>query len=209
VPLLEGEKVVCLGCALELPLTDFHQAANNDATARLAGRFRFERATAHLHFAEDSLTQHLIHLLKYGRRAGIGIALGEAFGEALREAGWMKGIDVIAPVPLHPKKEAARGFNQSSLLVEGMSGATGVPSEVRALRRIRYTESQTHKTRAERIENVAGAFVVRRPGKLEGRHVLLVDDVLTTGATIEACAQAVLAVPGTRISVATLAIAGG
>jgi ComF family protein len=111
-------------------------------------------------------------------------------------------------VPLHPKKEAVRGFNQSGLLVEGMSAATGVPSEVGALRRIRHTESQTRKTRAERIENVAGAFVVRRPGKLEGSHVLLVDDVLTTGATIEACAQAVLAVTGTRVSVATLAIAG-
>ena len=94
-------------------------------------------------------------------------------------------------------------------MAEGLADTLGVPTDVRALRRIRHTESQTRKTRAERIENVAGAFAVRNPRKLEGKHVLLLDDVLTTGATIEACAQAVLAVPGTRVSVATLAIAGG
>lgn len=200
---------MCLGCALELPLTGFHHATDNEATARLAGRFPFERATAHLHFTEESLSQHLIHLLKYGRRAGIGTALGNAFGAALNEEGWMHDVHLILPVPLHPKKEAARGFNQSALLAEGMSNATGIPFDARALRRIRHTESQTRKTRAERIENVAGAFAVRHPRKLEGKHILLVDDVLTTGATVEACAQAILAVPGTRVSVATLAIAGG
>ena len=209
VPLLDGETIVCLTCSLEVPLAHFHGSAENDAAARLAGRFPFERATAHLHFAEDSLTQHLIHLLKYKRRAGIGLQLGELFGRALKEADWTEDIHLIVPVPLHPKKEATRGFNQSALLAKGMAESTGIPTDARALRRIRHTESQTRKTRAERIENVAGAFVARNPRKLVGKHVLLVDDVLTTGATVESCAQAVLAIPGTRVSVATLAIAGG
>ena len=208
-PLLEGERLVCLGCSLELPLTGFQTDAENDAAARLAGRFPYVRAASYLHFAEDSLTQHLIHALKYKRRAGIGVELGRSFGEALHEVAWTKGIDLIAPVPLHPKKEAARGFNQSALIAEGLSEVLRIPHDIRALRRTRPTESQTRKTRAERIENVADAFAVRRPQKLEGKHILLVDDVLTTGATIEACAAAVLAIPGTRVSVATIAIAGG
>lgn len=208
-PLLSGEKLLCLACDLELPRTGFHADEDNSAVARLAGRFPFVRATAYLHFGEESLTQHLVHALKYKRRAGVGVALGAALGGELRDCNWADGIDLIVPVPLHPKKEAARGFNQSTLIAEGLSDALHIPHEARSLRRIRRTESQTRKTRAERIENVAGAFAVRHPQKLEGKHLLLVDDVLTTGATIEACVQAVLTVPGTRVSVATIAIAGG
>ncbi len=208
-PLLSGETLLCLACDLELPRTGFHTDEGNSAAARLAGRFPFVRATAYLYFAEESLTQHLVHALKYKRRAGVGVALGAAFGDELRDCNWADGIDLIVPVPLHPKKEAARGFNQSALVAEGLSNALHIPHEARALRRIRRTESQTRKTRAERIENVVGAFAVRRPQKLEGKHLLVVDDVLTTGATIEACVQAVLKVPGTRVSVATIAIAGG
>lgn len=208
-PLHSGEALLCLACDLELPRTAFHTDEGNEASARLAGRFLFQRATAYLHFGEESLTQHLIHALKYKRRAGVGVALGEAFGGELRDCDWAGDVNLIVPVPLHPKKEAARGFNQSALIAEGLEKALGIRHNARALRRTRRTESQTRKTRAERIENVAGAFAVRHPQKLEGKHVLLVDDVLTTGATIEACAAAVLAVRGTRVSVATVAIAGG
>lgn len=208
-PLLGSEVLLCLACDFELPRTAFHTNDENEAVSRLAGRFPFNRATAYLHFGEESLTQHLIHALKYKRRAGVGVALGAAFGGELRDCNWANGVDLILPVPLHPKKESARGFNQSALIAEGLSDALSIPHNVRALHRVRRTESQTRKTRAERIENLAGAFSVRHARKLEGKHVLLVDDVLTTGATIEACAAAVLSVPGTRVSVATVAIAGG
>jgi ComF family protein len=129
-------------------------------------------------------------------------------GEELRDCGWAVGIDLVVPVPLHPKKEKARGFNQSALIAEGLAEALSISAVLHGLRRIRSTESQTRKTRAERIANVDGAFALRQSKKLMGKHVLLVDDVLTTGATIEACATAVLALPGTQVSVATIAIAG-
>lgn len=207
-PLLDGEQLLCLACGLELPSTGFHTDENNEAAARLAGRFPFCKATSLLHFSEDNLTQQLVHGLKYQRRAGIGSGLGRMLGEELRACGWATGIDVVVPVPLHPKKERARGFNQSALIAEGLAEALNIPAVLCGLRRTRVTESQTRKTRAERILNVEGAFAVRHAKKLAGMHVLLVDDVLTTGATIEACAAAVLALPNTRVSVATVAIAG-
>lgn len=207
-PLLEAESLLCLGCSLELPRAGFHDDGANEATMRLSGRLPFKKATAYLHFAEDSLAQHLIHLLKYKRRTAVGVLLGRALGEELRETAWARGVDLIVPVPLHPKKEAVRGYNQSALFAKGLSEILSIPTDDKCLRRTRPTESQTRKTRAERIENVAGAFAVRHHAQLEGKHILLVDDVLTTGATVEACAAAVLAVPGTSVSIATIAIAG-
>ncbi len=207
-PLLPAETVLCFGCGAGLPRTDLSAPEEaTDAALRLSGRVPFKQAAAYVHFAEGSLTQYLLHRLKYRAKPEIGRGLGRMFGKSLSVQPWPAQIDCAVPVPLHYKRERQRGYNQSALLAEGISSVLGISHFPHALRRTRATESQTRKTRAERVENVAGAFAVRSPEALRGAHVLLVDDVLTTGATLEACAAALLALPGTAVSVAVFAIA--
>lgn len=205
--LLSGEVLLCTGCQLALSRLDYHDEANNETARRLAGRIPFVHATSFAGFTEDSLMRHLIHLLKYKQREDIGTGLGRLFGEELKDAAWAKDLEAIVPVPLHPRKERARGYNQTALLGEGMSAALGIPHYPRALRRTRHTESQTRKGRAARAENVADLFEPHQAKVIAGKHVLLIDDVLTTGATLEDAAAALLKVPGARVSIATLAIA--
>jgi ComF family protein len=206
-PLVPGETVLCVGCAMQLPLTGFHNDMDNEAARRFAGRVAFERATAFAYFTAGGMMQHLLHGLKYSGRQAIGTALGESFGEALLHTGWIGGVDAVVPVPLHPEKEAARGFNQSAVIAAGLAEAAGKPCFPRALLRTRATETQTHKNREERVANVAGAFAVREPALLAGKHLLLTDDVLTTGATLEAAATALHNINKARVSFATLALA--
>jgi ComF family protein len=206
-PLVSGETVLCVGCAMQLPLTGFHEDPDNEAARRFAGRVAFERASAYTFFTPGGLMQHLLHGLKYSGRQHIGTWLGESFGHALGRTAWMADVDAVIPVPLHPKKEAARGFNQSALIAAGIAAAAEKPCFSRALLRTRATETQTHKNREERVANVAGAFAVREPSLLTGKHLLLTDDVLTTGATLEAAASALHNINKARVSFATLALA--
>jgi ComF family protein len=206
-PLAGGEDVLCMGCALELPATGYHLVADNETAMRFAGRLPYVKATTYAYFTPDGLLQHLLHGLKYGKKKETGNYLGRQLGMELKECGWTEGVDIIVPVPLHPKKEALRGYNQSRLIAEGISEVTNVPVSEKILTRVKHTESQTQKTRAERTENMRDAFKVAHPQLLEGKHVLIIDDVLTTSATIEACALALLAVKDVRISIATIGIA--
>ncbi len=209
-PLLPEEKLVCLVCAGALSRTGYHNIPLNETALRLAGRFPMERATSFCYFAHGGLMQHLLHQVKYKRRADLAFELGEAFGKELLAAGFLMGIDGIIPVPLHFQKQWKRGYNQSERMAAGMEKATGVPVENRLLLRVRHTESQTSKTAAERQQNVQDAFRVRPKGFSAPKHFLLLDDVLTTGATLEACAGTLLRhLPGCRISIATAAVAGG
>jgi ComF family protein len=128
-------------------------------------------------------------------------------GQRLSQTDWAGGIDVVIPVPLHPAKRAARGYNQSMLIAEGLAGQLMIPASDNLLQRVRHTESQTRKTRIERVNNMSGAFVLNDMKKLEGAHVLLCDDVLTTGATLEACALALTAVKDIKISLVSIGIA--
>lgn len=206
--LLRQEEVLCLGCQASLPQTNFHHHADNEAALRVAGRIPFEHATAFAYFSDGGLLQHLLHRLKYRGRKCIGSYLGEQAGWALRKAPWIHKINAIVPVPLHPRKQALRGFNQSALIAAGMGKVLQVPMIERALRRTRHTESQTLKSREERVLNVRDAFVASRDALPEQAHVLLVDDVLTTGATLESAASALLVVPGLQLSICTIALAG-
>ena len=206
-PLLRGEALLCTGCQLEIPRLDYHDDADNETALRLAGRIPFVHATSFAGFADDSLIRHLVHLLKYKQREDIGIGLGKLFGEELKEASWAKDLEAIVPVPLHPRKERDRGYNQTALLGEGMSTALSIPHHPHALRRTRHTESQTRKGRAARADNVAELFEPDKTKAIAGRHILLIDDVLTTGATLEGAAAALLKVPGVQVSIATLALA--
>ncbi len=205
--LLPAEDPVCMVCDLEIPKTAAHHLENNETALRIAGRFPFVQASSWAYFSQESLLQHLLHNIKYRQREDWAVALGNRLGTELNAAGW--GMEVLLPVPLHPRKKRARGYNQSERLCDGLSDAMGIPVWPDALRRLRATESQTAKNTTERLLNVKDAFAVspRYAQKLKGCHVLLVDDVLTTGATIESCAGALLRdVPDVQISVATLAV---
>ena len=202
-PLLEQEQVLCLHCIQELPRTDYHHIPDNETAMRFAGRFPFLYATSMAYFTSDGLLQHLLHALKYEGRKDIGYFLGQQLGYDLLDAGIT--ADVIVPVPLYKKKEAQRGYNQSSYIAEGIGYVLNIPVSGRGMQRTRHTESQTQKTREERVQNVSDAFTCSED--MAGRHVLLCDDVLTTGATLEACALALRRRQGTQVSLVTVGIA--
>ena len=213
-PLLAGEKVLCISCGLEMPETAYHHIENNETSLRFAGRVPFVHATSYAYFTNDGLLQHLIHGLKYKNKKETGRYLGRKFAESLRFAAygeemgnWLSSIDMIIPVPLHKKKQETRGYNQSMILAQGMSDTLKIPAAETLLIRTRDTETQTHKTRAERVTNMQAAFVVKDKQQLAAKHILLCDDVLTTGATLEACALALLAVEDIKISISTIGIA--
>jgi len=199
-----GEAVVCLHCELQLPFTAYHHQPDNDTVMRLAGRFPFLHATSLLYFHHHSLVQDLIHGLKYSGKLRYGYYLGAQLGRTIVGAGWQP--DAVIPVPLHKRKERQRGFNQSAIIAGAMAKELGLPVLGDALIRNRNTPSQTDKTRGERVANVRHAFTLRQPAAVRGRHILLVDDVLTTGATIESCALALMDAGGVRLSIATAAI---
>ncbi len=207
-PLLAEEDVLCLNCNVYyLPRTAYHHIPENETAMRFAGRLPVEKATSFAYFTTDGLLQHLLHGLKYQDKQYIGTYLGKQLGYDLMQLNWATGIDAIVPVPLHARKEAARGYNQSTLVAEGMGEVLGLPVLTDVIERIRDTESQTQKTREERITNVQDAFRTKNEAAIRGKYLLLIDDVLTTGATLEACALALLAIDGARISIATVGVA--
>ena len=204
-PLMREEQVICIGCYCHLAETNYHHIKDNETAMRLFARVSFQHATSFSYFTEEGLLQHLIHGLKYKGQKQNGIFLGKELGKVIRDQSW--DIDAIIPVPLHPRKEAKRGYNQSECIAEGISEILKVPILSKALVRSRFTESQTDKTREQRIQNVSNAFKVKHPELIKGRHLLLIDDVVTTGATLEACAASLLEVPDVMVSIATVGIA--
>ena len=206
-PLIEGEKFFCLHCDIDMPRTGFHLRPDNAVKDMFWGLVTVERATAYLYYRRKSGFSHTIHLLKYGGRPDIGVELGRAMAAELSATGFFEGIDVLVPVPLHRRKQRQRGYNQSEQLANGVATVTGLPVETGAVERCKDTASQTHKSVYERWENVEGIFRLLHPERLAGRHVLLIDDVLTTGATLCACAEAVAQAPGVSISILALATA--
>ncbi len=198
---------LCLSCEARLPLTDFHRFSENRVTDRLWGRIPLEAATAMLLFRKDGIAQNLIHHLKYKGRQDVGYQLGKRYGYLLRQQAPYHTVDAIVPVPLHLRKLQMRGYNQAAIFGQGLATTMHVPVIANALQRTRFTQTQTRKSLDERIRNVTGAFSLNQSQELQGKHLLLVDDVLTTGATLESCAQLLLSVADVRLSVATLAIA--
>lgn len=205
--LLEMEFVLCLHCTLLLPETGYHLQDSQPAAQRFIGRIPYSHVTAYAHFVPDGLLQHLLHQLKYKSRGDVGVFLGQQLGYNLLETSWLRDIDVLVPVPLHPKKEALRGYNQSLLIAEGIQQITQIPIQASLLLRQCNTPSQTNKSRIERVNNMALAFHCPLDSLDRIKHILLIDDMLTTGATIEACALAILAEKRIKISIATIGIA--
>jgi ComF family protein len=205
--LFQQEEVICLKCLLKLPQTQFHLHEENPVSRVFWGRVDVQHAASFLFFSKKGMVQQLIHQLKYKSQKEVGVFLGQMYAKQLIQDGCFADIDLILPVPLHPKKQFKRGFNQSEQIALGMSQFMHIPCDKLSLIRSLSTSTQTHKSRYERWKNVSSSFEVVHPEKLEGKHLLLVDDVITTGATLEACAHKLLAVYGTKVSVVSLAYA--
>lgn len=206
--LLENERCICLACRYNMPITDFARRSDNVVKQLFDNMLPVEAAMAMYWFVADTEWQHIIHNFKYHGRWLFAQKMGEWLGEELRESGNFEGVDLIIPIPLHYRRRLMRGYNQSEQLALGIGRKMGVKCDFRSVCRRSYNESQTSKSRSERWDNVEEIFEVRDANKLRGRHLLLVDDVLTTGATISSCAMAILrACDGdVRISIATLAV---
>ena len=204
-PLLKAEKLLCLTCRFDLPYTDFHLYADNPVAKQLWGRIPCANAMAMFYFRKGSRVQRILHNLKYKGKPELGYLLGEMLGERILLSDPCWKIDVIMPVPLHRKRERARGYNQSLCIAEGLGAKLQLPVEKNGLLKTKATSSQTRKGRFSRYENLKSAFSVRDPSNLHGKNILLVDDVITTGATLEACATALYAAGIKDLSIAAVA----
>lgn len=203
--LVAKDSMLCINCIKELPHTNFARLENNYVENIFRGRMQVNAAYSEFFFSKGQLIQHLIHELKYKSNKNIGYYLGEIVGNSLLASGRFAGIDYLIPIPLYPDKEFKRGYNQATIICEGINTTTQIPVMANNVVRQRPTETQTRKHRTERWKNVDGSFVVKDPLVLTGKNILLVDDVITTGASIEACGQIILKVPATILSVVALA----
>ncbi|MEJ5994803.1 ComF family protein [Pedobacter sp. Du54] len=200
-----SEKAICTHCLYDLPYTDFHLNKSNRVAKQLWSRLPFEAAMAMLYFKKGTKIQNLIHNLKYNGKTEVGHTLGNLLGQRLLLSEQYKAIDYIVPVPLHPKKERTRGYNQSVCIAEGISEVFGVPIHKTLLIRKKITETQTRKSRFIRYENMLSVFEVLAAEQLQRKHVLLVDDVITTGATLEACGNVLISGGVDKLSIACIA----
>ncbi len=205
--LMGKEHQICLLCLQNIPRTNFHLIPDNPIEKKFWGKVTVKRGTAFFYFHKGSPFQKLLHELKYRDNKEIGEIMGKYAGVDLLESPDFSSVDIIIPVPLHPKKLAKRGYNQSDLICRGLAEVMEKPVDYTNLKRIRENPTQTKKTVYERYENTENLFQVIDNKLFSGKHVLLVDDVLTTGSTLESCIQALLQVPDIKISVFTLAVA--
>lgn len=203
--IVKGEEVICTSCIYHLPRTRYWNLADNQVAKIFWGRANVENACSFFFFAKGSKYRKLLHQLKYTGRYDIGVKMGEEFGYELKKSNLYSTVDAIIPVPLHPQRFKERGYNQAEKIAEGLSKTMGIPVVADVLIRCQYTQTQTKKTREERVKNVSDAFTINNPEKVENKHILLVDDVVTTGATLEVCANTILSGTTSKVSIGTLA----
>lgn len=206
--LSKNEEFLCVSCLVRLPRTNYHLHPDNKLEKNLWGKIPLEHATAFLYYGQESDSQKLLYELKYYGNSNLGVFLGRWMASELRSSGMFQGIDCIVPVPLHVKKVRKRGYNQSEMLAQGISSVTGIPVCSQSLVRRQYTDTQTKKGVFARWMNVQDVFECTSLEAFEGKHILLVDDVVTTGATLVACADALAGASRLRVSVLALALAG-
>lgn len=207
--LVKGERQICLSCLMDLAPTMYSGMRDNPAERMLAGRFPFEVATAVYLFRDDNTVRRVVHAMKFNGNTELCYIMGRQMGLELLRSARFDDVDVLVPVPLHWTRRFSRGYNQSELLCRGIAEVMPRQINTTAVVRHRRTRKQSKQRGSMRADNVAGAFSVKRPGELKGKHVLLVDDVLTTGATLTACADVIAKVVDVKISVATFCIAVG
>ena len=205
--IINEESRLCIRCLTALPETNFQIHSGNPVEKIFWGRLSLVSATAQYYFTKESLMQHLMHQLKYKGNKELGFQLGRLMGIALKETNRFNSIDALVPLPLFPSKEKKRGYNQATVLCEGIAEIISLPVLNNVVIRPQHTDTQTKKGRIERWKNIEGKFELVNPEMIKNKHLLLVDDVVTTGATLEACGQELLSSENSRLSIATLCIA--
>ncbi|MDP4277338.1 MAG: ComF family protein [Bacteroidota bacterium] len=201
------ETSLCHNCLYQLPKIYSLSYTENEAAAHFYGKLPFIKAAAGLKYIKESHVQYLMEELKYKGKKEIGRLLAGYVGTTLARNGFFDDIDLLVPVPLHPKKQKQRGYNQSEWIVKGLSDISGKPADLSTLKRVIENQTQTTRQVYDRWQNVASIFSLEKAGPFENKHILLVDDVLTSGSTLEACGKAVLKAEGARVSFFTLAMA--
>jgi ComF family protein len=201
---LQAEHLLCLRCLSSLPSTNFHMHASNPIEKIFWGRIPVTSATSQYYFTKESMMQHLMHQFKYKGNKEVGTYLGKLMGWALVESNRFSFIDALVPLPLHRSREHKRGYNQATVLCEGISSILNKPVLKNVVIRREQTETQTKKGRIQRWQNMAGKFELANPQAIKDKQVLLVDDVVTTGATLEACGQEILKAENVQLNIATL-----
>jgi len=205
--LSRGEEELCINCLATLPETGFCEKPENPVNRKFIGRFKFEYAAACYYFHKSSTVQHIIHHFKYKNRRKTALFMGRQMGAILKDTSIEEAIDGIVPVPLHSRKERKRGYNQSKLLGDGISEVLEIPVYSKLLKRISYTQTQTKLNAVQRWQNVKDVFKVSNKSKCADMHLLLVDDVVTSGATLEACARELSKLENVKVSMIALAAA--
>ncbi len=204
---MANEHVICTDCLYHLPQTNFHLQPDNIVARQFWGKIKLESAYALYFFAKGGRIQNLMHHFKYKGMQKIGNLLGNIAGVQLAKSAVFNTVDVIIPVPLHKSRLKERGYNQSTCFAEGLAQKLNAVVQTDNLVRLKATETQTHKSRFLRFENMQDVFTINNPESLINKHVLLVDDVVTTGATLEACGIELLKIEGLKLSIATIAYA--
>lgn len=207
--LMKGEETVCLSCRYLLPETHYENNAENPLAQSFWGQVNFHAVTSEFFFSKTGKVQHLLHQLKYQGNRDAGFFLGQQIGESIKNAELFQRIDYLVPIPLHPKKEHIRGYNQSYVIAQGIEDKTRIPIATDCLYRKVFTSTQTKKSREERWDNVKEIFDINNHQKLIGKHILLIDDVLTTGATLLAAGKTLSQISDIKISAATAACTVG
>jgi ComF family protein len=205
--LISNETVLCTTCRHEMPLTQYHLDPKNEAVKKFYGKIAIEHASALLYFNKKGIVQELIHNLKYRGHEEIGTVLGNWYVEDLKELVLETPFDMVIPVPLHPKKFRERGYNQVTTFGKAVAQGLNIDYNGTILYRKKYSKTQSKKNLAGRSDNIENIFDVIAAEENQNKHFLIVDDVLTTGATLEACARALLKIPGAKISIVCMAIA--
>jgi len=204
--LMKGEKHICSICTLRLPIVA-HDEYEDLIKSRFYGRFNFEHCFSYLKYNKGGLTQKILFSLKYKDNTELGLYFGTLQAHSVKNVGIDKGFDLVIPVPLHKKRLKNRGYNQSDFLADAIGQVLNVPVYKGVITREKYSESFTRKNRLERTDHLSEIFEVKNPEILTGKHILLVDDVITTGSTLEAMAISLNTVGVNRISISSLAVA--
>jgi ComF family protein len=205
-PLISGEDLICTNCRFTLPTTDSHLETLPELTNKFIGKVNLKHTLAFLKFVKGGKVQKLMHKIKYGGKQEVGELLGKMYGAELKANGFSDEFDMIIPVPLHQKRLSSRGYNQSDCLAKGLSEGLGIEWSADILKRGKITESQVRKSKVERFENVQDVFFVEKPEEIMGKRIVVIDDTLTTGATLEACVLALIEAQAKEVSIIAMAM---